>query len=182
MTNASTERETGCRHQDMRRELARALLENRHLESREEDPPLRDRYGRYSVTGMAAESLTPAVWVWSQGNWRYFHPQEIPESIPAEHPIRAAARSGPTRELEMTPDTLTELEDRPGSGQTRGYPEWVAEALGIPGGLGESSGIEIDPETGHAGRLDDLGFTGPSELLRESPELIGECGCRSREG
>ena len=55
-------RRDSCDTQGNRNALAQALMDNTHLQGeRGINPPLRDKYNRYSVTGMAAATLTPAT-------------------------------------------------------------------------------------------------------------------------
>ena len=149
-----------CEAKQTREILARILMKSVHLQGeRQIDPPLRDRYNRYSVTGIAADTLTPGMWVWTDGLWRYFHPEWFSDwdlispqgtnwdliPLPGEDwdliPLPGAGQEGPLtsmtearyfrREWRVDREKLQELEEHAGPGIISACPEEIFYVLGV---------------------------------------------------
>ena len=174
---------SSCGTQGNRNALAQALMDNTHLQGeRGINPPLRDKYNRRSVTGMAAETLTPAVWVLAEGRWRYFHPEWFYQQEMIILPRTRRFR----REWRVDPEMLAWLENHAGDGILQICPEEVGCALGLSGEtetlhlqlrrekLNEEQRRMIGPKATH---LDQLDFAAAARLLRETPELLERCSC-----
>ena len=172
-----------CDAQGNRNALAQALMDNTHLQGeRGINPPLRDKYNRYSVTGMAAATLTPALWVLAEGQWRYFHPEWFYD----QEMIRLPGTRQFRQEWKVDREKLNELEERAGDGIVQACPEEVSCALGLKGEtetlhlqlrretLNEEQRRMIGPKATH---LDQLDFAGAARLLREAPEILEPCSC-----
>ena len=171
-----------CEQADQRKELADLLEKNPHLESHQEDPPLRDERDLYSVTGLATEMMTPSVWVWHQQQWHHYHPQDFPDTTL----LRKFGADQTAGEITADDDMIHELTEHGGDPETWQCPEWTLALLGvwafnlIPDQITlnrEALNREQAMIAGKARTLDQLGFRKATILLREAPELIGECRC-----
>ena len=172
-----------CEAQQYRGILAQTLMNSIHLQGeRGMNPPLRDKYNRYSVTGMAAATLTPALWVWADGQWRYFHPEWFYD----QEMIRLPGTRQFRQEWKVDREKLHELEESAGDGIVQACPEEVTCALGLKDEtetlhlqlrretLNEEQRRMIGPKATH---LDQLDFAAAARLLREAPEILEPCSC-----
>ena len=172
-----------CEAQKYREILAQILMNSIHLQGeRGMNPPLRDKYNRYSVTGMAAATMTPALWVLAEGQWRYFHPEwfynQDAISLPGTRRFR--------QEWKVDGEKLQELEEHAGDGIISACPEEVFCVLGINTDVSRLH-LEIrehelnEEQTRLIGRkakhLDQLDFAAAAQLLREVPKLLDACRC-----
>ncbi len=175
-----------CQGREGRETLSSALLANVHLQSRHRRMPLLDHYGLYSVTGLAAAVLAPGTWVRTPNGWSWHWAESI------RHP-ELVTEPGTNRtmyQVRLDEDDLRTLETHSGTGYVHTCPEPVFAALGI--------GTEVDPEylainragltsehrkliSTKARWLDELDFAAAGILLREAPELLGECRCGEEE-
>ena len=185
--NMENERCSNCQGQRYRYILSEALMVNTHLQGeRGISPPLQDHYGRYSVTGMAADVFTAALWVWAEGKWTYFHPEWFYNQSLIRDPETGRFR----REWKTDEERLQALESLAGKGFHTGCPEEISSLLGVRGDAWvpyleirrEALSKEQAKMTGpRATHLDQLDFAAASILLRKVPELLEECSCGERE-
>ena len=72
-----------CEGKKMRDALADALESGRYeehpAEERHSHAQLRDSQDRYSVTGVAVDSMVPFLWIRNQGKWYAFDSERIPQ-------------------------------------------------------------------------------------------------------
>ena len=176
-----------CETKQDRETLAQTLTNNIHLQGeRQINPPLRDKYNRYSVTGIAADTLTWALWVWTEGLWRYFDT----EWFYNEDVICLPGTKQRRQDWRVNREKLQELEQLAGDSIINSCPEEVFYVLGINTDVNQLH-LEIrkqelnEEQTRLIGRktkyLDQLDFPAAARLLREVPELLEACSCDKPE-
>ena len=176
-----------CEAQKNRETLAQILMNSIHLQGeRRINPPLRDKYNRYSVTGMAAATLTQAMWVCAEGQWRYFHTEWFYNqdviSLPGTRRFR--------QEWRVDGEKLRELEEHAGDGIISICPEDVFCVLGINTDVSQLH-LKIreqelnEEQTRLIGRkakyLNQMDFPAAARLLQEVPEILDACSCGETE-
>ena len=172
-----------CRCQEERNDLAQLLVENSHLQGEAGSHVLRDQEDRYSVTGLAAGELAGVMWVRHGGRWQCYHPEVFHDQKLVMEPGTRRFRQNWT----VDDETMERLTGEAGSPDHDTCPEDVLALLGVdtegtvPGVImlnREALEGEYAAMAGGAGTLDDLDFATAAKLLREVPELLGECRCQ----
>ena len=175
-------------HRENRDRLAGFLMNGEYQEQPQRprlDPtlrPMRDEEDRYTITGVATDALTPAVWVSAKGEWTAYHMELIPSSWYRKDPSdRLVLRN--TEDLDE--DMVAELENHAGKGDTQHCPEETALLLGIDEHLSVPIDvIEINQDCGTPGLpvfLDSLSFQDAARLLATVPDLLGKCSCGTND-
>ena len=145
---------------------------------------LRDNEDRYTVTGVAASTVSPAIWVQLEGEWHAVWLDELMHALPHR-------KSCGSEIPDLTPDeaaTLTALS----AGDRRGCPEITACMLGMwdetqhTGILSANVGALSPDEKTNLGipsslrgdwPLDRMTFEAAARLLTLHPQTLGGCHC-----
>ena len=144
---------------------------------------------RYSVTGVAADTLMPTLWTKFQGIWRAYHLDEIQAAWPHMNPASFDSST-------LNHDDFQRLANAAGEGHIETCPEATACALGLhdneehPEMLTISVAALTDEERrvhhvhdNGKGRypIDLLSFHAAAQLLQDVPDLLQECSCGQDE-
>ena len=144
---------------------------------------MRDGEDRYTITGVATDALTPAVWVRAKGEWTVYHMELIPSSWYRKD---ASGRLVLRDTENLDDDTVAEIESPRRAGRyVEHCPEETALMLGIDEHLSVPIDvIEINQDCGTPGLpvfLDSLSFGDAARLLSTVPDLLGRCSCGTNE-
>ena len=177
-----------CEGKDMREALADALESGKYQEQpvqeRHSHAQLRNSQDRYSVTGVAADTLFPFLWIKKEDQWHALDPERIPQEWQIKN-LHGEITS-------LSQDELEEITSQePGDSTT--CPERLACLLGLHTNYEHPQVIEIRcslltaSEKREAGiyrkqtrdyPLNMLGFQAAAKLLRKEPNLlVGDCTC-----
>ena len=177
-----------CRCQEERNGLAQLLEENGHRQGEAGSHVLRDQEDRYSVTGLAAGELAMVMWVRHSGRWQCYHPEVFHDQKLVMEPEdtrrfrqnwtvddetmraagwgwREARTTTPARRMSSPCWALT---------PRARMPDVITCSTARPWRETSTRPWPVGQET-----LDDLDFAAAARLLREVPELLGECRCQS---
>ena len=177
-----------CKHTENQETIAEVLTKGEYQEQPRQplgDPtlrPMRDNQDRYTVTEVATDVLTPAVWVRYEPNWAAYQIELISPSW-----YRKDKTGRHTIQRNQTPDesTLEHLNAQAGKGDVQHCPEATALMLGIDEHRSVPVDmVEINKECGEPGlpaHLDSLSFKDAARLLKTVPNLPRECSCGPTE-
>lgn len=140
-----------------RLELAQALISGRYVQQppSQEQPPLRDAHGRYTIDGVAAD-LSPIIWTMLDGKWHAVWLDELSGTAALEK-SRGGAITG------LTGAEKAQLL-RLNVGETAILPEITACQLGLHGSGNHPDQLMIHPDAVSTGQAKELGLP-----LRKSP-------------
>ena len=124
---------------EARLELAQALSSGRYVQQphSQEQPPLRDAHGRYTIDGVAAD-LSPIIWTMLEGSWRAVWIDELSGTAALEKAADGAITGLTPREEEQLL--------RSNAGETKALPEITACQLGLHDDSAHPSQLMIHPE------------------------------------
>ena len=159
---------SACAAAPAREALAQALESGYYRQSPSTEA-LRDSNGGYTITGVAADTLSPIVWVKHEGLWH---------ALEAE--LVMAMRSLRTLEHEYHDGSQHRLDRmiEQGMGNAHACPESTACALGTD----DENGQHPAQLTVHGDTiLDQLTFQEAATLLRVQPYALSPCSCKDKQ-
>ena len=177
-----------CQAAPVRSLLAQALSSGQYQQNPDlsEDAELRDGQNRHTVTGVAADAVSPTVWVKLFDQWRAVWLDEISTVMP-NHRSHGNSITSLTRAEELA------LE-RSGAGDSHGCPEITAHTLGLHDGHEHPGVITLDlralPDTLRRSMrlpdspnhpIDRLTFTQAAAILDRHQDTLGSCRCSESE-
>ena len=164
-----------CRAAPDLQRFATTLQETELNQLKGPNPPLRDDTA-YSVTGLASELLTFAIWIHNGRQWHYHNINHFHEDIYKTYLVRDTQTGAVPQEHHLTQDQYSSLVNQIGTGDVETCPEETLCALGLEHHTTQGP-IQYLDKTGKFRNLDDLDFKTAGQMLTVKPQLISQCTC-----